>query len=221
MPQPESFARCACQHCGGHIEFPIEAVGRQINCPHCQWPTLLSLPKSKTVEIGGGAKARKRSFINFGIAALGIAAAAGLAFVLLQMRRVEQPPVRPVATNAVSATNHPSTSDMAALAQASAPPPKPKPPVDLWDGLRPSRISLEKAAEGSLIYAVGTLTNSTAKQRFGVKVELEIMDEHKKKIGSATDYTDVIEPGKVWKFRALVTYKNAGSARFSAVSEAK
>ena len=30
------FSRCACQHCGGHIEFPNEAVGNVVACPHCE-----------------------------------------------------------------------------------------------------------------------------------------------------------------------------------------
>jgi hypothetical protein len=58
-----------------------------------------------------------------------------------------------------------------------------------------------------LVYAVGTLTNDTTRQRFGVKVEIDVLDAHRNKLGSATDYTEVIEPGKEWKFRALVTDK--------------
>ncbi len=216
MPQPESFARCTCQHCGGPIEFPIEGAGRQINCPHCKWPTLLSLPNTKIVEGDGGEKGGKPTFISVAIAVIIMAGAAGLAFVLLQKHAAEPPPAKTVA-----ATNATPLSNMPALVQTSAPPPKPKPPVDLWQGLQPSRVVLEKAGQGSLIYAVGALTNSTTDQRFGVKVELEIIDEHKKKIGAATDYTDVIEPGKVWKFRALITYKNAASARLSSVTEQK
>src|SRR6266404_1581371 len=31
----ETFAKCACRVCGGHIEFPSYAVGMSIGCPHC------------------------------------------------------------------------------------------------------------------------------------------------------------------------------------------
>jgi Zn-dependent protease with chaperone function len=36
-------AKCACQNCGTHIEFPLEAADLTLDCPHCQQPTLLSL----------------------------------------------------------------------------------------------------------------------------------------------------------------------------------
>ena len=37
-------AKCDCQHCGGHIEFPIEMAGQTVNCPLCQLETLLAVP---------------------------------------------------------------------------------------------------------------------------------------------------------------------------------
>jgi Zn-dependent protease with chaperone function len=39
----ELTAKCACSHCGTHLEFPISADGLTVNCPHCQQPTELSL----------------------------------------------------------------------------------------------------------------------------------------------------------------------------------
>ena len=38
------YAKCSCQHCGTHIEFPLEAAGRTLACPHCQALTELSRP---------------------------------------------------------------------------------------------------------------------------------------------------------------------------------
>jgi hypothetical protein len=94
-----------------------------------------------------------------------------------------------------------------------------KPPADPWHGLKPSKVTLEKKDESSLIYAIGTLTNDSTRQRFGVKVELDVLDAHRNKLGSATDYTEVIEPGKEWKFRALVTAKAAAGAKLVKVKE--
>src|SRR5262245_50511501 len=31
----ETFFKCSCRTCGGHIEFPGHAVGMSIGCPHC------------------------------------------------------------------------------------------------------------------------------------------------------------------------------------------
>ncbi len=39
----ELFAKCACQLCGKHIEFPLAAAGTSSACPHCQQPTVLTL----------------------------------------------------------------------------------------------------------------------------------------------------------------------------------
>jgi hypothetical protein len=53
-----------------------------------------------------------------------------------------------------------------------------------------------------LVYAVGTVKNDTARQRFGVKIELDLIDAQDNKIGSASDYIEVLEPGKEWQFNS-------------------
>src|SRR5436190_12450790 len=35
MESEESYAKCTCQRCGGHIEFPLSSAGETIACPHC------------------------------------------------------------------------------------------------------------------------------------------------------------------------------------------
>jgi hypothetical protein len=206
MAQPENFAKCDCQHCGGHIEFPIQGVGRKISCPHCNEPTLLT--RIAPVEIGGGRVARKRIYLTLAFFACLVAASVG-AYFYVNTRNSEPttaPPPGPV---------RPSSAN----ASGSAPLPPPKPPPDLWHGLKASKVSLDNSGNASLIYAIGTLTNETTRQRFGVKIQLDVLDAHKNKIGSATDYTDLIEPGKEWKFRAMVTDKNAKAAKLASVKE--
>lgn len=46
----EEFSRCACQYCSGHIEFPSEAVGAVVACPHCQQPVALVMDDSLAGE---------------------------------------------------------------------------------------------------------------------------------------------------------------------------
>src|ERR1700686_2337940 len=36
------YLKCSCKFCGNHIEFPQEAVGATVNCPHCGQSTVLS-----------------------------------------------------------------------------------------------------------------------------------------------------------------------------------
>jgi len=37
------YAKCSCQSCGTHIEFPLDAADMTVDCPHCKQPTQLSL----------------------------------------------------------------------------------------------------------------------------------------------------------------------------------
>src|SRR5438309_4258732 len=37
------YLKGECAHCRGHIEFPAEAAGMTIDCPHCGKPTELLL----------------------------------------------------------------------------------------------------------------------------------------------------------------------------------
>ncbi|NBV22039.1 MAG: hypothetical protein EBS05_08985 [Proteobacteria bacterium] len=51
------FLKCDCEHCGGRIEYPAEAVGVNATCPHCQQETPLKLDSgddAETVTVGGG-----------------------------------------------------------------------------------------------------------------------------------------------------------------------
>ena len=204
MPQPESYAKCACQQCGGHIEFPSNAAGQNICCPHCDKPTLLFLTQT----------APKRNNLVFALAACALlAAAGGGAYIYFAGKKSPE-----VVTPSASIVE-PSNTSSIGPAPAPLPPPKPKPPPDPWHGLKPSGVTLEKTGDGRLVYAIGTLTNATTRQRFGVKVTFDVLNEPGEKIGSATDYTDVIEPVKVWKFRARVTDKNASAAKLTNVKE--
>jgi hypothetical protein len=178
------------------MEFPVNAAGQEVVCPHCQKPTLLFLTQTPA----------KRPYLVYTVAAVVLLAAAGGAYFYLTATKTPEaaaPPSRPV-----------EISNSLPMA-----PPKPKPPPDPWHGLKPSAVTLEKTGDGRLVYAIGSLTNTTTRQRFGVKVSFDVLDDHRNKIGSATDYTDVIEPGKAWKFRALVTDKNATAAKLIQIKE--
>lgn len=198
-----SFSKGVCQHCGGHIEFPTEGAGQTITCPHCQWKTVLTIRHAPSVEVGGGANVRKRVFLGFGAAAV-LVAAAGIA-VLLWLKHTDVQ-TRPPQQNP-------------AVTMAPIPPAKPVRPPDPWHGLKAGQVSLEKPGDGNLIYAVGTVSNTSGSQRFGVKVELDVLDGQGEKLGSATDYTQVMEPGKEWKFKALVTDRKAASAKLIDIKE--
>lgn len=53
---PHGFLKCECEHCHGHIEYPVESAGEVVRCPHCQLPTPLVIPggeEESGIEIGG------------------------------------------------------------------------------------------------------------------------------------------------------------------------
>jgi predicted RNA-binding Zn-ribbon protein involved in translation (DUF1610 family) len=41
MSSDATYGKGACTHCGGHIEFPREALGAEVACPHCGATTAL------------------------------------------------------------------------------------------------------------------------------------------------------------------------------------
>lgn len=92
----------------------------------------------------------------------------------------------------------------------------PKSPGDLKSG----DVILEKSKGGSsLVYAVGTVANNSDHQRFGVKVEVDILEQSGKKVGKATDYIQVIEPRGTWRFHALVLEDKAAAAKIASIKE--
>ena len=49
---PSRYFKCACEHCGGRIEYPVDAVGLSTDCPHCGKQTDLSLAEPRDVDTG-------------------------------------------------------------------------------------------------------------------------------------------------------------------------
>ena len=97
----------------------------------------------------------------------------------------------------------------------------PKGPKLIGD-LRITQVALDqpKGAKGSrLVYVTGVLKNDSDHQRFGVRVELDLLDAATNKVGTATDYRQMLEPRATWQFRAIVTDRRAAAAKFAGVKE--
>jgi len=87
------------------------------------------------------------------------------------------------------------------------------------DDLKVGPVQLEKAKVGSLVYAIGTVTNASEFQRFGVQIELDLFAKNGKKLGVTKDYKDVIEPNREWQFHALIPDPRTSSAKVSSLKE--
>jgi hypothetical protein len=44
------FLKGSCDHCGGHIEFPLESSNKIVFCPHCKLPTTLPGPPNPSTS---------------------------------------------------------------------------------------------------------------------------------------------------------------------------
>ncbi|MGP8198847.1 MAG: FxLYD domain-containing protein [Limisphaerales bacterium] len=210
----QGYSKCVCQHCGGSIEFPSEGVGNTVPCPHCKWPTLLvAAARPATVPVGGASGRKKRLGVSLVAAIIAAIAGAGFYWHWQLPQSPAGPALAPVAASQPDRGNTPASKPAAPAVVAPVVPPDP------WHGLVAGPITLEKASDGHLVYAVGHLRNTSDHQRFGVKVELDVFNAAGGKVGTATDYTPSIDPGKEWKFKAMVTDRAAAAAKLAAVKE--
>src|SRR5213079_3427373 len=77
------YLKGACQHCGGHIEFPAEMIGTATTCPHCRQETelLLATPAIESTV--------PRRAIFWSIAAVAVLVL-GLAGSLIALKRAQK-----------------------------------------------------------------------------------------------------------------------------------
>src|SRR5439155_16620705 len=146
--------------CRGHIEFPAEAAGLTTDCPHCGKSTELLLaapPQEPSVP------ARAIVWTASAVVILGL----GLAGALYALKRAEKWADRQKEHTAARLPTLAMSNRQAAAAQEEASP-------ATKAGFKASAIQLEKTPGTSVVHAIGTLTNATDHQRFGVKVELDL-----------------------------------------------
>ena len=196
------YLKSTCAHCGGHIEFPADGIGSVVPCPHCGWETELRLDApANEAEV----PSRSRKWIVAGLIILlvGIVGVIGALVVAKNVARKAQ--------------QQRSAKPATPVAPAN---PKPAPAANTINDFAVSDVKMEKKPGSTLVYASGTLRNMTDKPRFGVAVEIELLDSTGAKIGSAKDYNkDALEPRAEWTFRALVVAKQAAKARVVTVTE--
>lgn len=186
--------RGECQQCGGSIEFHAEHAGTTADCPHCGQPTELLLAVPPEVE-----SPIRRKAIVFAVLAI-LILGGGLIATNIALKRAKR---------------------LQAERQA-VPPAAPENPFAV-QAFKVTPVKLEQGQGSSLVYASGTIYNTTNRQRFGVTVDVEIRAADGAKLGVASDYQKVIEPNAAWEFRALVRErrdaKSGATATITAIRE--
>ena len=190
--------RGECQHCGGPVEFHAEHVGTTAECPHCgqQTELLLAAPPEEESPV------RKKA-IGFTVIAV-LILGGGLIAANIALKRAKRLQAERQQVGQVTPAKTAAPADPFAA-----------------QGFRVSPVTVEQGQGSSLVYAVGVIANTSNQQRFGVKVELELHAADGSKLGTASDYQKVIEPGVEWKFRALVVDKRVAAAKISTIKEAQ
>ena len=180
----------------------VDHIGMTVPCPHCGEETDLVLPKPPEEP---SIPARAIVWTVSALVVLGL----GLAGSLIALKRAQRWAESQKHQSPVAAAEPAPNNPTAAPATNSA----------TGDELTAAEVSIDRAAGSSLIYAVGTIKNNSSRQRFGVKVELELSDASGNKIGTATDYKQVLEPAAQWQFKALVVDSKTKSAKVTAIHE--
>ncbi|MFM8468989.1 MAG: hypothetical protein ACKODH_03310 [Limisphaerales bacterium] len=141
------FLKCSCEHCGGLIEYPADAVGASVPCPHCQRETPLKLDDSgddADVVAVGGSKAR----VVMGAVIASVVAVAVLAGALVWAKRKtaardpSSPPPPSAQTAQKTGTASAPAASTSATAKVELDPPKAVVPVvaKFQNGLSASQI---------------------------------------------------------------------------------
>jgi hypothetical protein len=192
-----------CQHCGGRLEFPAESIGSIVPCPHCGQHTELVLAAPRVEPA-----IPSRSIVWTSIAL--VILVFGLAGSLIALKRAQTWAARshPRATQLSPAEA--AANSGAALASTGAP---------TQNDFTVSAVTLEKSPDTSLLYAVGTVKNTSGRRRFGIKIDLDLLDAAGQWLGTATDYEQVLEPDAVWHFKALAVDSKATAAKLASIKE--
>lgn len=217
------FLKCPCKECGNNIEFPKSAAGNTVACPHCgQWTELTGPPqKSETPGISVPLLPLVGGFVL-----LAIVAGGGIWFWKHPQNQPAATTVAPKSTVKVASTTAPKPAGPAAntseqadnstVAQAAPKTPsRPKSPDDLKAGA----VQLEKTKGSSLVYAIGTVKNESDYDRYGVRIELDLINGKGHKVGTAKDYKDFLAPHQEWQFHALVTDPKTVKAEVATLKE--
>ncbi|HEX7653663.1 MAG TPA: FxLYD domain-containing protein [Verrucomicrobiae bacterium] len=188
------YLKCACRHCGGHIEFPAAAAGQSAPCPHCGQLMELTPPLRRG--------ALSLAWLMVGL--LVLAAGGLLAFKMVLSR--------------------PSTSSqtLPPAAVPGGELPVPTPLVGLvTNGFWLGKYEFTRTPGSSLVYVTGNVSNLTDQVRYGVRLNFRLADSNQTSLGKASDYAAKVDAHALWHFKAMVMDSQAAVAGLESLREEK
>jgi hypothetical protein len=232
----ERYLKSTCTVCDGHIEFPADAVGAQITCPHCGGKTVLTvnipppLPASAAL-IKGGKKGLPGKSVALA-AVLLILVGGGLAAFLTFSKHGGSDDKAPKAAptpgqnsdaNAAPGAGSPTTGTGTPDETGGNQPNKGKGKeknAAKNGGLEVAKFEIQKAGKGSVVYVVGRVVNHDAAQYFKLKVEFNLFKKGKP-AGQCSDRLPNLAPNGTWDFKALILEDGVDEARVATIEGEK
>jgi hypothetical protein len=195
-----------------------------INCPHCGKNTVLGVSSGTSPTAG-----ESKKVLGVAVALMVVITGAVVAFIWPQKQKVSAAAPPPIAVAApvvpVTKTNKPVSrpvSQPAPVANTANEPASStvdEPVSSTINDFDVSKISLQKTLGSGLVYAVGTLKNDVGRQRYGVKIVLNQLDEKGQNLGVVSDYVSVVDPQDTWRFKAVLTSPHVAKVTVAVIRE--
>jgi predicted RNA-binding Zn-ribbon protein involved in translation (DUF1610 family) len=216
------YLKCSCRNCQGHIEFPAEAAGSQVVCPHCGAETVLFIPTVTKVEASAPTVVTTPEPVKS------------------PWEEIEEKAIRCPSCGAKTAATAKKCPNCGAAMKRSkmqlafrivgsliivglliALPFTYLKKGPMGRGGGPTGPDLQvfphamiKEPGGNLMYVTGKLANNSDNRYLAVKVDFELVDKNGASLGTVSDYTPFLEPHRTWTYKAMVIDPDAVNAKF-------
>lgn len=191
-----------------------------VECPHCREQTVLGVAADPSVAT----KSKKIPWAATGLIMAVLVFGVG-AYLWSQKQKSKDTTVaaapKPVVAPATQPVAPAASANQSPAPDKPAAPNKPPVPAETIDDFSVGKITLQKVQGSSLVYAVGTVKNAADHQRFGVRIQLNLVDKQNQNVGVVSDYVSVVEPHKDWQFKALLMPTDAKVAQKATVAGIK
>ena len=216
MSEP-SYFKGACQHCRGHIEFPPNALGTRVSCPHCGQQTELRDPaNAPSLKAGCQTCGGRIAFPAEAAGSVVNCPHCGGKTELIVVASVA--PVSRLKRRAwmIAGASAAAVGLLARLFVVFG-------KLERGNGeeVELNRFELRPANGGEPACVAGKIINHTSARFYSVKVEFDLFDKDGKPAGSAAEYLAILEPQDTWDFKAVVSHSDVVTVKLAKLAKEK